>query len=440
MPWTQIYDPTGSPVLSTILAAAPLVVLLGTLGLLGWSAPRAAASGLVTALAVAIGVYGMPWKSAVAAATYGACFGLFPIGWIVIGAVFLYLLTVESGQFEIVKSSVVALSPDHRIQALLIAFCFGAFVEGAAGFGTPVAISGALLMGAGFPPLEAAGLTLIANTAPVAFGALGTPIVTLAKVTGLPEMQLSAMAGRQLPLFAFLIPAWLVVTMSGWKGLRGVWPAVLISGGTFAVVQFFVSNYLGPALTDVAGGLISMLVLALLLTVWRPRELWQYARSNDRDATLEQHRRHYSAQEIARAWAPWLILSLCVFLWGLPPVRTILDGGKQELGSALVRAAKLPVRNQRTKMEGAVLRPADKAGRQSHWRRRCSKTGRISIQLAQCHGNRDFRSGNPVRVLDGDEPTPIWSIVSADDLSTALVLDHHRLHVGDCLCHPVQRQ
>ncbi len=331
MPWTQIYDPTGSPALSTILAATPLIVLLGTLGLLGWSAPRAAASGLVTALVVAIGVYGMPWQSAVAAAAYGACFGLFPIGWIVVAAVFLYLLTVESGQFEIVKSSVVALSPDHRIQALLIAFCFGAFVEGAAGFGTPVAISGALLIGAGFPPLEAAGLTLIANTAPVAFGALGTPIVTLAKVTGLPEMQLSAMAGRQLPLFAFLIPSWLVVTMSGWKGLRGVWPAVLVSGGTFAVVQFFVSNYLGPALTDVAGGLISMLVLALLLIVWRPRQLWQYERSNDRDATVEEHRRHYSGKEIARAWAPWLILSLCVLLWGLPPVRMILDGGKQEL-------------------------------------------------------------------------------------------------------------
>jgi lactate permease len=330
VPWTQIYDPTGSPVLSTILAAAPLVVLLGALGLLGWSAPRAAASGLVTALAVVVGVCGMPWQSTVAAATYGAGFGLFPIGWIVFSAVFLYLLTVESGQFEIVKSSVVALSPDHRIQALLIAFCFGAFVEGAAGFGTPVAISGALLIGAGFPPLEAAGLTLIANTAPVAFGALGTPIVTLAKVTGLPEMQLSAMAGRQLPLFAFLIPGWLVVTMSGWKGLRGVWPAVLVSGGTFAVVQFFVSNYLGPALTDVAGGLISMVVLAVLLTVWRPRELWQYARTSEPAATVEEHRRHYSTKEIARAWAPWLILSLCVLLWGLPPIRTILDGGKQE--------------------------------------------------------------------------------------------------------------
>ena len=195
MPWTQVYDPAGSSVVSTLLAAAPVVVLLGTLGLAGWSAPRSAAAGLATALAVAIGVFGMPWQTALAAAGYGACFGLFPIGWIVLAAVFLYLLTVESGEFEVVKASVVALSPDQRIQALLIAFSFGAFIEGAAGFGTPVAISAALLIGTGFPPLYAAGLALIANTAPVAFGALGTPIITLAKVTGLPEMQLSAMAG-----------------------------------------------------------------------------------------------------------------------------------------------------------------------------------------------------------------------------------------------------
>jgi lactate permease len=331
MPWTQVYNPTGSEVLSTLLAAAPVVVLLGTLGLLGWSAPKAAAIGLLTALAVAIGVYGMPWPAAVAAAGYGACFGLFPIGWIVVGAVFLYVLTVDSGEFEKVKHSVVALSPDQRIQALLIAFCFGAFVEGAAGFGTPVAISGALLIGAGFPPLQAAGLTLIANTAPVAFGALGTPIITLAKVTGLPEMQLSAMAGRQLPFFSLLVPAWMVVTMSGWRGLRGVWPAVLVSGGSFAVIQFLVSNYLGPTLTDVAGGLISMAALALLLRFWQPREQWQFPSVPPHGPALADRVpsiRSYSRRELAHAWTPWLILSICVFLWGVPQIRTILDGGK----------------------------------------------------------------------------------------------------------------
>ena len=277
MTWTQSYNPTGSEILSTLAAAAPVVVLLGTLALAGWSASRAAAAGLLTALAVAIGIYGMPWQSAIAAAGYGACFGMFPIGWIVFTAVFLYILTVEAGAFETVKASVVAISPDRRLQALLIAFCFGAFLEGAAGFGTPVAISGALLMGAGFPPLYAAGLTLIANTAPVAFGALGTPIITLAKVTGLPEMQLSAMAGRQLPLFSLIIPAWMVCTMSGWKGLRGVWPAVVLCGGTFATVQFLVSNYLGPSLTDVLGGVASMCALTVLLRFWQPRDVWRFA-------------------------------------------------------------------------------------------------------------------------------------------------------------------
>jgi lactate permease len=333
MPWTQVYNPTGSEILSTLLAAAPVVALLGTLGVLGWSAPKSAALGLFTALAVAIGVYGMPWQSALAAAGYGACFGLFPIGWIVLAAVILYILTVRSGEFEKVKSSVVALSPDQRIQALLIAFCFGAFVEGAAGFGTPVAISGALLIGAGFPPLQAAGITLIANTAPVAFGALGTPIVTLARVTDLPEMQLSAMAGRQLPLFSLIIPAWMVCTMSGWRGLRGVWPAVLVSGGTFALVQFLTSNYLGPTLCDVAGGLASMAALTALLRFWRPREVWQYSDSPKNVvasgfATAASQVRTYSRREIANAWAPWIILSVCVFVWGLPDVRTFLNGGR----------------------------------------------------------------------------------------------------------------
>ena len=266
-----------------------------------------------------------------------ACFGLFPIGWIVFTAVFLYILCVEAGAFEIVKASVVAISPDRRLQALLIAYSFGAFLEGAAGFGTPVAISGALLMGAGFPPLYAAGLTLIANTAPVAFGALGTPIVTLAKVTGLPEMQLSAMAGRQLPLFSLIVPAWMVCIMSGWKGVRGVWPAVVVCGGTFATVQFLVSNYLGPSLTDVLGGITSMLALMMLLRVWRPREDWHFAHEPANDTTPNEADRSttkYSAGETTRAWAPWAILSICVFVWGVPQFRTLLDGGKPTSVSA----------------------------------------------------------------------------------------------------------
>ncbi len=331
-PWVQNYDPTNSAVLSPLLAASPVIVLLGLLGLFRWPAHRAAIAGLITALGVAIFVFKMPWDAALASAAYGACFGLFPIGWIVLMAIFLYCLTVETGQFEIVKHSVASLSPDRRIQALLIAFCFGAFVEGAAGFGTPVAISAALLIGAGFSPLYAAGLALIANTAPVAFGALGTPLITLADVTQLPEMHLSAMAGRQLPFFSLIIPAWMVCTMSGWRGLREVWPAVLLCGGTFASVQFLVSNYMGPTLVDVAGGLISLVVLILFLKVWHPRAVWRFPDEPAHDPVVERQRAldraapRYSGAQITAAWMPWVLLSVCVFVWGVPAVKTFLDG------------------------------------------------------------------------------------------------------------------
>src|SRR3954468_21782625 len=262
-PWIQVYDPLGSPWLSTAAAAFPIVFLLVALAVLEWRAHIAALAGLVAALVVSTFVFGMPFLTAGATAAYGAAYGLLPIGWIILNAVFLYNLTVETGQFDVVKGSVARLSPDRRVQALLIAFSFGAFIEGACGFGTPVAICSALLMGLGFTPLYAAVLSLIANTAPVAFGAIGTPILTLAAVTGLPIMELSKMAGRQLPFVSLLIPAWLVVTMSGWRGLVGVWPAVLVSGGIFGVVQFTWSNYVGPELVDIVGGLSSLIGLAL---------------------------------------------------------------------------------------------------------------------------------------------------------------------------------
>ncbi len=345
MEWTQVYDPLGSAWLSTLVAALPIILLLGVLGVLEWSAPRAAAVGLVSALAVAILVYRMPWQSALASAVGGACFGLFPIGWIVLAAIFLYSLTVETGQFEIVKNSVAGLSADRRLQALLIAFSFGAFVEGAAGFGTPVAISAALMIGTGFKPLHAAGLALIANTSPVAFGALGTPIITLAEVTGLPEGQLSAMAGRQLPLFSLIVPAWLVWTMAGWRGVRGVWPAILVGGGSFAIVQFFVSNYFGPRLVDVAGGLVSLVCLTVCIKLWRPKEVWEFASEvveptsqvtenksqisalKSQTSNLKSPLAQHTTREVISAWVPWVLLSVCVFIWGLPQVRTILDGG-----------------------------------------------------------------------------------------------------------------
>jgi len=215
-------------------------------------------------------------SAALAAAAYGGCFGMLPIGWIVLAAVFLYHLTVRTGQFDVVKRSVTAISPDRRMQALLIAFCFGTFLEGAAGFGTPVAISAAILIGIGFSPLYAAGLALLANTSPVAFGALGTPIITLGEISGIDKMLLCQMAGRQLTLFSLIIPLWMIWMMSGWKGVKGCWPAILVCGGSYAGIQFLMSNYHGPMLVNVLGGIGSLLATTLFLQFWQPAEAWRF--------------------------------------------------------------------------------------------------------------------------------------------------------------------
>lgn len=368
MEWVQVYDPLGNVWLSTLAAALPIVLLLVTLGILEWRAHWAALTGLVAALIISVSIFGMPAQAAVATAAYGAAYGFLPIGWIILNAVFLYNLTVQTGQFENVKSSVAHLSGDRRVQALLIAFSFGAFIEGAAGFGTPVAITAALLIGLGFTPLYAAGLALIANTAPVAFGAIGTPILTLAAVTGLPAMSLSAMAGRQLPIMSFIIPAWLVVTLSGWRGFRGVWPAVLVCGGLFAVVQFLWSNFVGPELVDIVGGLVSLIGLAAFCRVWKPAAVWDFAASPSHavesapwqpaqtsaagspSGALDgppPHGRsvvaarmnpsgvgsdaHSSA--IVRAWMPWVFLSAFVLTWGLAPVKALLNSGPSGMAS-----------------------------------------------------------------------------------------------------------
>jgi lactate permease len=344
MVWSHVYDPLSSPLLSTLVAMLPLVALLGLLAGAGWTAHAAAGAGLATALTIAVGIVGMPADAALAAALHGAAFGLFPIGWIIVTAMFLYQLTVESGALEIMKRSVTRLSADHRMQALLIAFSFGAFLEGAAGFGAPVAISAALLTGAGFPALEAACLALIANTAPVAFGALGTPIITLAKVTGLDEYAISQMAGRQLPFFSLIVPAWMVATMAGWRGLLAVWPAVLVCGGSFAVVQFAMANYVGAALVDVVAGIVSLVMLAGFLRWWQPRECWQHG--TERMNTLSQAEpasfSNDSIRAIAWAWAPWAFLSVAVFCWGLPTVKATLEGRLPLLPKSVV-APELPV-------------------------------------------------------------------------------------------------
>ncbi|MGX1901251.1 L-lactate permease [Thermolongibacillus altinsuensis] len=341
MEFHQVYDPMDNAFFSTLLAAIPILTLLYLLAFhphkdrmgrthYGIAAPKAALiAGAVTIL-TAILLVGMPVSSTLAAFGYGAFFGMMPIGWIVVAAMFLYTITLVTGQFDIVKSSVVHLSSDRRIQTLLIAFSFGAFIEGAAGFGTPVAIAGALMVGLGFRPMAAAVLCLIANTAPVAYGAVGTPIITLAKVTGLPEMALSAMAGRQLPFFSIIIPFWLIATMvfmhkGKWKQVMEIWPAILVSGVSFAVTQFVVSNYVGPMLVDILGGIISILALILLLKIWQPKNKFYLPGEEEDMKSLEQKETKYSSGEVAKAWTPWAILTLFVFMWGLPQWKNFLN-------------------------------------------------------------------------------------------------------------------
>lgn len=326
--WSQLYDPFGSMAVSAAVAATPVVVLLGGIGIFELRAHVAALLGLGAALAVAILAYGMPVSMAGLAAVYGAAFGLLPIGWIILNVIFLYQLTSGKGEFAVLQRSISAISDDRRLQVLFIAFCLGAFFEGAAGFGTPVAVTAAMLIGLGFRPLAASGLSLIANTAPVAFGALGTPIIALAAVTGLDLHELSAMVGRQLPFFSVIVPFWLVTAFVGLRKTLEIWPPILIAGVSFAVPQYLVSNFHGPWLVDIIAAIVSMASLALFLRVWRPAK--PMTAMPDRDTSEPAN--PGAAQKvpdsfgaIRRAWIPWIILSLFVFLWGTPQVRASLD-------------------------------------------------------------------------------------------------------------------
>ncbi len=323
MTWLQNYNPLGNALLSTLVAAIPIVVLLGSIALGGIRIHLAALLALGVALAVAIGVYTMPIGMAAATTVYGAVYGFFPIGWIVLSVMFVYQLTVRRGHFEVLRDSLAGIAPDPRIQVILIAFSFGAFIEGVAGFGAPVAITGAILIQLGFKPLQASGLALIANTAPVAFGSLGIPITTLAQVTGMDVLQLSAMVGRQLPFFSLLVPFWVVCAFAGWRGMLGIWPVALTAGLAFAVPQFLISNFHGPWLVDNISALCSISATVLLLRYWQPKDRWQLDKAVD--AAVPAVRRH-SRAAVWSAWQPWLILSAFIFLWGLPQTKGWLDG------------------------------------------------------------------------------------------------------------------
>ncbi len=311
--WQQNYNPLGHWLLSALVAALPVIVLLGSLALGHVKAHYAALAGLLTALLTAIIAFHMPARLALTTAVYGGAYGLFPIGWIVLNVIFMYQLTVESGRFKVLQHSLTGITQDRRLQLLLIAFCFGAFFEGAAGFGTPVAVTAALLIGLGFKPLQASGLSLIANTAPVAFGALGTPIIALAKVTGFSEIILGAMAGRILAPFCILVPFWLVWAFAGFKGMVEVWPAIAVAAVSFAVPELIISNMHGPWLVNVISAVISMACLVGFLFIWHPKKIWTFEDETSKSAHADHG---YSGADISRAWVPWIILSIVVFAWG----------------------------------------------------------------------------------------------------------------------------
>ncbi|MFJ4397555.1 lactate permease LctP family transporter [Pseudomonas sp. NPDC089396] len=328
--WQQLYSPLGSLGLSALAAVIPIVFFFLALAVFRLKGHVAGSITLALSILVAIFAFQMPVDMALAAAGYGFLYGLWPIAWIIVAAVFLYKLTVKSGQFEVIRSSVLSITDDQRLQVLLIGFCFGAFLEGAAGFGAPVAITAALLVGLGFNPLYAAGLCLIANTAPVAFGALGIPIIVAGQVTGIDAFHIGAMTGRQLPLLSLFVPFWLVFMMDGLRGVKETWPAALVAGLSFAVTQYFTSNFIGPELPDITSALASLICLTLFLKVWQPKRSFAQAKGSVGAAVVQPSGSQpspYSFGEIFKAWSPFLILTVLVTIWTLKPFKAAFAPG-----------------------------------------------------------------------------------------------------------------
>ena len=319
-PWMQVYDPAGNLWVSAFVAALPIIFFFVALAVLRMKGHIAATITVAIALAVAILFYEMPVGQALASAGYGFVYGLWPIAWIILTAVFLYKVTVKTGQFDIIRSSVVSITEDQRLQMLLVGFSFGAFLEGAAGFGAPVAITAALLVGLGFNPLYAAGLCLIANTAPVAFGAMGIPMIVAGQVTGLEPFKIGQMAGRQLPLLAVFVPFWIVFIMDGVRGVRETWPAVLVAGSTFAFGVYFTSNFIGPELPDITSALISLVSLTLFLKVWKPKRIFRF---DNAASNAERPAVDYTRAQVIKAWSPFVVLTAVVTVWSLAPFKAM---------------------------------------------------------------------------------------------------------------------
>ncbi|WP_373791727.1 lactate permease LctP family transporter, partial [Delftia acidovorans] len=331
--WQQNYDPAGNIWISALIALIPIIFFFLALTRFRLKGYQAGTVTVALALGVALLFYKMPVSAALASAVYGFFYGLWPIAWIIVAAVFLYKISVKTGQFDVIRSSILSVTPDQRLQLILVGFCFGAFLEGAAGFGAPVAITAALLVGLGFKPLYAAGLCLIANTAPVAFGAMGIPIIVAGQVSGVDAFAIGQMAGRQLPFMTVLVLFWLMAIMDGWRGVKETWPAVLVGGGSFAVVQFLTANFIGPELPDITSAIVSLVALTLFLKVWQPKRIFRFDTEGEGGkaaaaaAPAITSGAPLTAGAVIKAWSPFIILTAMVTVWSIKPFKALFAAG-----------------------------------------------------------------------------------------------------------------
>ncbi|MEG1031771.1 MAG: L-lactate permease [Acinetobacter sp.] len=333
--WQQIYDPMGNIWISSAIAMIPIVFFFLALAIFRLKGSVAGTITVILALLVSLFAYQMPATMAFASLVYGFLYGLWPIAWIIIGAVFLYKISVKTGQFNIIRSSILSITEDQRLQMLLVGFAFGTFLEGAAGFGAPVAITAALLVGLGFKPLYAAGLCLIVNTAPVAFGAMGIPIIVAGQVSGVDTMEISQMVGRQLPFMVPVVLIWIMAIMDGWRGVKETWPAILVGGGSFAIAQYLTSNFVGPELPDITAAIAALVSLTILLKYWKPKHIFRFSQEDGQDDAnlVASQQQTYSLAQIAKAWSPFMILTAMVTIWSVKPFKDLFtkDGALHDL-------------------------------------------------------------------------------------------------------------